>query len=231
MSEQTTSTTSPRIGLIHALEESVLPIRDAFSRLWPEAQTADLLDTSLSADLAQAGVLDQAMIERFLTLGRYAASGNGTQDTQAILFTCSAFGPAIEAVKSDLSIPVLRPNEAAFEEALAVGTHIALVVTFPPSLPSLTRELEELAKTRGKTIHITPVLAEGALAALKAGDGAGHDAAVLAACQNLGMQDVVLLGQFSLARAAKVLQPHVDCPIITTPDSTVRALRRLVALS
>ncbi|MFW2545606.1 hypothetical protein ACN2XU_23530 [Primorskyibacter sp. 2E107] len=112
MSEQAPS---PRIGLIHALEESVLPIRDAFARLWPEAAPADLLDASLSADLARAGSLDQAMTDRFLTLGRYAAAGSGVQDTRANFFTCSACGPAFEAVKTDLAIPVLRPNVAAFE--------------------------------------------------------------------------------------------------------------------
>lgn len=231
MSDQNTPNSAPRIGLIHALEESVLPIRDAFERLWPEAQPADLLDASLSKDLAKAGSLDQAMMDRFLTLGRYAASGAGSYDTQAILFTCSAFGPAIDAVKADLSIPVLRPNEAAFEAALAVGSRIALVVTFPPSLASLTSELEDMAKAQAKTINITPILAEGALAALKAGDGAAHDAAVLAACKDIGEQDVVLLGQFSLARAATVLQSHFDCPIITTPDSAVRALHRLISKS
>lgn len=232
MSDVTTpSPSGPRIGLIHALEESVLPIRDAFARLWPEAKPADLLDASLSRDLAEAGQLDQAMMDRFLTLGRYAAAGTGPNDTQAILFTCSAFGPAIEAVKSDLDIPVFRPNEAAFAEALGIGTRIALVVTFPPSLPALSRELEEMAAAQGKTINITPILAEGALAALKAGDGAGHDAAVLAACRDLGTQDVILLGQFSLARAAPLLQSQVDCPVITTPESAVRALRRLVSLS
>lgn len=218
----------PRIALIHALEESVLPIRDAFVRLWPEALRADLLDASLSADLAAAGSLDAAMTDRFVTLGRYAARGTGTDDTRAVLFTCSAFGPAIEAVKADLSIPVMRPNEAAFEEALNIGSRVALVVTFGPSLPALTRELEQMAAARGQAIEITPVLADGALAALKSGDGAGHDAAVQAACGALGPQDAVVLGQFSLARAEKVLTPILDCPVITTPDSAVRALRRMI---
>lgn len=219
---------APRIALIHALEESVLPIRDAFARLWPEARTADLLDASLSADLAAAGALDDAMVQRFLTLGRYAASGTGSHDTRAILFTCSAFGPAIEAVKADLPIPVMRPNEAAFAEALETGERIALVVTFAPSLPPLTRELQEMAQARGRDVQITPVLADGALAALKAGDGAGHDDAVLSACAGLGPLDAIVLGQFSLARAARVLQPQAGCPVLTTPDSAVRALRRLV---
>ena len=210
--------TPPRIALIHALEESVLPIRDAFVRLWPQALRADLLDASLSADLAAAGTLDAAMTAR----------GTGPHDTRAVLFTCSAFGPAIEAVKADLSIPVMRPNEAAFDAALNIGSRVALVVTFGPSLPALTRELEQMAAARGQTIDITPVLADGALAALKAGDGAGHDAAVQAACRALGPQDAVVLGQFSLARAEKVLSPMLDCPVITTPDSAVRALRRMI---
>ena len=133
----------PRIALIHALEESVLPIRAAFEGHWPEAIRADLLDTSLSADLAAAGRLTDAMTKRFIALGRYCARGTGAHDTRAVLFTCSAFGPAIEAVKRDLSIPVMRPNEAAFAEALEIGSRIALVVTFRPSLAALTAEMEE----------------------------------------------------------------------------------------
>ena len=210
--------TPPRIALIHALEESVLPIRDAFVRLWPQALRADLLDASLSADLAAAGTLDAAMTDRFVTLGRYAARGTGPHDTRAVLFTCSAFGPAIEAVKADLSIPVMRPNEAAFDAALNIGSRVALVVTFGPSLPALTRELEQMAAARGQTIDITPVLADGALAAMAA-EGLGPPP---------GPQDAVVLGQFSLARAEKVLSPMLDCPVITTPDSAVRALRRMI---
>ncbi|MFN3954000.1 MAG: aspartate/glutamate racemase family protein [Pararhodobacter sp.] len=228
MSEHERDLAAPRIALIHALEESVAPIRDAFARLWPQAHTADLLDASLSADLARAGGLDAAMIARFVTLGRYAASGTGSHDTQAVLFTCSAFGPAIDAVKADLPIPVMRPNEAAFAEALETGGRIALVVTFAPSLPALSSELQQMAASRGKALHITPILAEGALPALKAGDGAGHDDAVLRACRGLAPQDAIVLGQFSLARAARVLQPQTDCPVFTTPDSAVRALRQLV---
>ena len=50
----------------------------------------NLLDDSLSADLARDGGLTDAMTERFLRLGRYAA-GTGSD---AILFTCSALAPA-----------------------------------------------------------------------------------------------------------------------------------------
>lgn len=217
---------APRIALIHALEESVLPARRAFAELWPEAFCFDLLDTSLAIDLAHAGRLDAAMMARFQSLAGYATGSTGLGGrTQGILFTCSAFGPAIDAVKARSPIPVWRPNEAAFAEALKAGPKIALVVTFGPSLPSLMGELQAMAVAAGKAVQITPVLADGALAALKAGDGAAHDAAVLRACAGLAPQDCLLLGQFSLARAAAVLAPNVDCPILTTPGCAVTALR------
>ena len=78
--------------LIHALAESLEPIHKAFSTHWPEAETYDLLDSSLSADhAASQGVLDDRMFERFLTLGRYASvAGPKGRDTHGILFTCSA---------------------------------------------------------------------------------------------------------------------------------------------
>jgi hypothetical protein len=106
-----------RIALIHALKHSITPIEAAFARLWPEVRLANLLDDSLSADLARAGALDDAMTARFLTLARYAR-GCGAD---GILFTCSAFGPSIEACAAELPIPVLKPNEAMIEEALALA--------------------------------------------------------------------------------------------------------------
>lgn len=216
----------PRIALIHALEESVLPARRAFADLWPDAFCFDLLDTSLAIDLAHAGQLDAAMMARFQTLADYAAANSGLGgETRSILFTCSAFGPAIDAVKARLNIPVYRPNEAAFEAALDLGARIALIVTFAPSLPSLIAELHAMAHAKGIAVQITPVLAEGALAALKAGDGDAHDAAVLRACTDLAPQDAVVLGQFSLTRAAAVLVPTLSCPILTTPGCAVTALR------
>ena len=107
-----------RIALIHALRHSIAPIEAAFARLWPEAELQNLLDDRLSADLARDGRLTPAMTERFLTLARYAAAGGA----DGLLFTCSAFGPCIEACAEALApLPVLKPNEAMIREAVARG--------------------------------------------------------------------------------------------------------------
>jgi Asp/Glu/hydantoin racemase len=219
----------PRIALIHALRDSMVPIWGAFAADWPDAQTFNVLDDSLSADLAKEGRLTLPVVERFLTLGRYARqTGVGNEMTKAILFTCSAFGPAIEAVKGDLDIPVLTPNEAAFDEALSIGNNVGLVVTFPPSESALTVEFQLAADAQGKVLNLTPVVADGALAALQAGDGEAHDALIAEAVVKMVDVDCIVLGQFSMARAATKVSGQVDGPVITTPTAAVARLRGLL---
>ncbi|WP_237213951.1 aspartate/glutamate racemase family protein [Falsiroseomonas oryziterrae] len=208
-----------RIALIHALRHSPAATEAAFAEAWPEARLMNLLDDSLSADLARDGRLTPAMTERFLTLARYAA-GTGAD---AILFTCSAFGPCIEVCARALApLPVLKPNEAAIEEAVAAGGRVGLLATFPGTLASMPAEFPP-------GTDVVPRLAEGALAALDAGDAEAHDRLAAEAAQGLRGCDAILLGQFSLARAAPRIAQATGCRVVTTPDSAVRKLRRLLA--
>jgi len=81
---------SPRINLIHALTASITPIEDVFARTWPEAVLVNLLDDSLSVDVARDGKITEAMTQRFIDLTRYAVATGA----DAVLFTCSAFNQA-----------------------------------------------------------------------------------------------------------------------------------------
>jgi hypothetical protein len=207
-----------RIALIHALRHSPPPVEAAFARLWPEARLMSLLDTSLAADLAEAGALTPAMTERFLTLSRYAA-GTGAD---GILFTCSAFGPCIEAVAAALApMPVLKPNEAMIEEAVAGHRRLGLLSSFQPTLDSMPAEFPE-------SVTLKLSLARGALAALDAGDVAEHDRLVVAAAAELADCEAICLAQFSLAHCAPAVAALTGKPVYTTPDSAVRKMRRLL---
>jgi Asp/Glu/hydantoin racemase len=207
-----------RITLIHALKHSIIPIEASFARLWPEARLMNLLDDSLSADLARDGSLTEAMTERFRKLGRYAA-GTGSD---AILFTCSAFGPCIEAVaREQAPMPVLKPNEAMIEQAAAKGRKVGLLSTFAPTLTSMPREFPA-------SIEIVPKLAEGALAALDRGDRAEHDRLVVEAARDLRDCDLVALAQYSMAPAAAEVAEATGREVLTTPDSAVTKLKQLL---
>jgi len=209
-----------RIALIHALKHSIVPIEAAFARLWPDANLMNLLDDSLSADLARDGRLSSAMTERFLSLGRYAAATGA----DAILFTCSAFGPCIEAVaREHAPMPVLKPNEAMIEQAAARGHRIGLLASFPPTLASMPAEFP-------RSVEIVPKLAAGALAALDRGERAEHDRLVAEASRDLRDCDLVALAQYSMAPAAALVAAASGRPVLTTPDSAVLKLRQSLGL-
>ena len=201
-----------RIALIHALQHSLQPIAASFAKLWPEAELMNLLDDSLSADLAREGGVTRGMTERFLKLGRYA-TGTGAD---AILFTCSAFGPCIEAVaRAERPIPVLKPNEAMIEQAVTMGRRIGLLSTFLPTLQSMPPEFPT-------SVEVVPKLAEGALAALDRGDGATHDRLIAEASKDLCGCDVIALAQFSIAATAPLVMKATGRPVVTTPAAPSR---------
>jgi hypothetical protein len=208
-----------RIALIHALKHSISPIEAAFAKLWPEAELMNLLDDSLSADLARDGRLTEGMTDRFLALGNYVA----WTGADAILFTCSAFGPCIEAVaRAHKPMPVLKPNEAMIEQAVKQGRKIGLLSTFPPTLASMPSEFPA-------SVELVPKLAEGALAALDRGDRAEHDRLVADAAKDLRGCDVIALAQYSMAPAAAVVAEVSGRPVLTTPDSAVQKLKAALA--
>lgn len=212
-----------RVALIHALAHSMAPINAEMARQWPGCERMNLLDDSLSADLACLPQgLDARMHERFEALAVYAERAGA----QAILFTCSAFGPCIEAVAARRpGMPVLKPNEAMVADAAALGHRVGLIASFEPTLVSMPAEFPA-------GIEVVPYLAAGALDALNRGDVAEHDAKVVEGARWLAQQgcDVIALAQFSMARAESAVRQALDLPILTTPGSAVRMLRQRLGL-
>jgi hypothetical protein len=222
-------TPAPRIALIHATALAVEPIAAAFERHWPQAQRMNLLDDSLSVDRAKAGQLTDAMVQRFIDLAQYA-KGTGCN---AILFTCSAFGPAIEAAGAAVQLPTLKPNEAMFEQALdrcaATGGKLGLIATFQASIASMSSELQAMAQQRGIPIELLSAFVPEAMQDLAEGRAGEHHRKVAAASQQLADCDVLMLAQFSMADALPQVQQAMACTVLSSPDCAVLALKKKVA--
>ncbi|MBI3041926.1 MAG: arylsulfatase [Betaproteobacteria bacterium] len=215
--------TAPRIALVHAMPVAIDPVAHVFHELWPQARITHLLDDSLAPDLSAAGSITPAMVERFIALARYCESCGAN----AVLFTCSAFGAAIEAAKDSVRVPVLKPNEAMLDEALAAGSDLALLTTFEPSIPSLKKEFEELASSRGIRLKLKTRTVPAAIAALQQGRASEHDSLIAAAAAEMGPCDALVLGQFSMARAAAGIPPAPGRKVVTSPHSAVTRLKRI----
>jgi hypothetical protein len=218
-------TKRPKIYLVHATEVAIPPIVASFRVHWPDARIANLLDDALMPDLAADGRVTEAMIGRFVDIGRYCVKAGA----DAILFTCSAFGPAIDACRADLCVPVLKPNEALYEQLVARDGHVSLLATFQPSIPAMVSEIAACAKEKGTRVKVDPHLVDGALMALQNNRADEHNRLIAESAARLNRCDVIAFAQFSMAPAAVLAARVTSKPILTTPDSAIRKLQTLLA--
>lgn len=218
-----------RVVLVHATPLAMQPIAASFSRLWPEANCMNVLDDCLSKDLARDGGMTPAMVARITEIARYA-KGCGAQ---AIQFTCSAFGPAIDEAAKTVGLPVLKPNQAMFDEALALcagrkEARVGLLTTFEPATASMSEEWAEATAHLTNRPTLVTACAKGAMEALNAGDVVLHDQLVLAQAKTLASCDVIMLGQFSMARAQPMVADVVGKTVLSSPDSAVIQLKNIL---
>lgn len=211
-----------RIALIHAVEVAINPIRTAFGELWPDAVLVNILDDSLSPDRARSPALTAALSDRIRDLGSYAVRSGA----DAVLYTCSAFGPAIEAVQREHAVPVLKPNEAMFDKVLSMARSAGMVATFGPSVASMEAEFQAAS---GGRVPLQTVLAEGAMAALRRGDAYEHNRLVAEAAGSLSGCDMIMLAHFSTARALAAVRARVGDRVTTAPHAAVARLRSRLA--
>ena len=217
-----------RIALVHALPESMAPMIEAFARLWPEACVFNLLDEALSQDRARAPMLSSGLHRRVTALLQHALdAGDAELPTRGVVFTGTAFGPAVREMQQRCAVPVLLPHEAAFAEASTAGRQIALLATFAPSLALLEDDLRSAIESSGSKAGLRAVFVPQALQALQRGDTLEHDELIAAAARQQDA-DLFVLGQFSMARAARHVATATGRRVVTTPDSTVAALRRML---
>jgi hypothetical protein len=215
----------PRIALIHAVTVAIDPVREAFRRFWPEARCTNLLDDSLSPDRESDGIITAAMTARIVVLAQYAADCGAA----AVLFTCSAFGAAIDEAAALLPLPVLKPNEAMFEAALRAGDRIGMLATFAPAVDGMEAEFHELAGRFGRSsASIRTVCVPDAMAALRAGDAAEHNRLLAEAAGTLGPCDAVMLAHFSTSRAEAAVRAAIGSTVLTSPAAAVTKLRGLL---
>ena len=223
---------APRIALIHATPLAIEPVNSSFKKLWPEASLQNILDDSLSKDHAAAGHLTADMVERFIDLAQYAKRAG----CQSILFTCSAFGEAIEAAAAAVAMPTLKPNDAMFEDALraALKAHendaevlnIGLVATFAASIVSMSEEFNALTAGLEREVKLHSLFVPNAMDALAQGHAQEHHRLIAEGVQTMPACDVIMLAQFSMAAAQTLAQTKTSAPILTSPECAVLALQK-----
>ena len=221
----TSSRSRAKVALISATPTAIPPAVDGLAEGFPEADIWNLLDDRLLGDLEAQGGFTPALEARMHRLIDHAIEGGA----DGVLLTCSQYGPLAASVRAP--IPVLAPDEAAFEAIARSGwSRVLVLASVEGSLVDTLERLSASLRRAGVEIGLEGACSRAALEAAKRGDRAGLDSALLAAAQPYaGRVDAVLLAQFSLTSAAAAPAAALDVPIVTGPHTAAESLRRRIA--
>jgi aspartate/glutamate racemase len=216
--------TQPDITLFSVHKDAMAAAMDAFARDWPEARISNLMDDGLFRWVGETKGVVPGMYKPFAAHTSYMVE----RGADAILFTCSAFQPCIDAVIPEHPIPMLKPNDAMIEQALDAGSRIAVLATVAGTIPSVSAEIEAMAAARGQSITLSQHFVDHAFAAMSAGDGATHDGMVADAAASMTDADVIVLAQFTLSRAVPAVEAVTNIPVLNSPGAAVAKLRAML---
>lgn len=212
-----------RVVMIHALAESVPPVRVAFREEFPEAEVVNLLDEGLFIDFA--GQITPQLRRRMSQLICYCAE----YGADAIGLACSVFAPVVETAKDLVDIPVVSSYSPVMAEALQAGRRIGIIASVPATLRDSDYYLRRTAAELGKPVETEQCLAEELIPLLRTKGEAAFETRLEELVNNLaGGVDAVLLGQFSMATALGRLQASCPAPVLSGPHSSARKLKELL---
>jgi hypothetical protein len=209
----------PRIALISATPAAIGPATSALAAEFPEADVWNLLDDKLLADADEQGGLGDDLAARMRRLIDHAVAGGA----DGVLLTCSMYGPV--ARERDLGLPVLAPDEAAFDELVGYRT-ILVVASLESALRDALARLSAFLTESGARATVRGVVSAEAFEATRAGD-ADRLATVLSttAREHAAGADAVFLAQYSLAPATAAVAELSGLPVVAGPVSAAVRLR------
>ena len=106
---------------------------------------------------------------------------------------------------------------------------LCLLEAMQVTIPRLKKEFEDLASSRGIRLKLKTRTVPAAIAALQKGHIFEHDSLIAAAAAEMGQCDALVLGQFSMARAAAGIPKAPGRKVLTSPHSAVARLKQLFA--
>ena len=214
-----------RVGVIHALMNSIEPTQTAFEQRWPGADVAHLLDGSLYLDRSRGTADETEISSRIDRLIQYSAATGA----EAILFSGSFFGDAVRRARAHVEVPVLTSFDGLVERALDLGRPLRVLSTAAESAPLLVAELEREAARRSCDVSATGHVVPDAMSALLRGDTQLHDRLIIDAVRDTDPAAAVLFAQFTMERVLEQCATATDVPVCSPASEGAARLRRIVA--
>lgn len=217
---------SKRLAYIHTVSGLTATFKALSDELLPGVDLFHIVDESLLQNTIRANQLTPQTMRRLLRLVISAEEAGA----DLVMVTCSSMGPAVEASRPFVQIPVLRVDEPMAEFAIQSGKTIGVAATLPTTLKPTADLIAAVAARQGKSVQVISKLCEGAFQAVVSGDTARHDQLVSAGLQELVPQvEVVVLAQASMARVVDSLPAETRrVPILSSPRLAVERLAQII---
>lgn len=162
----------------------------------PGVRVEFITDSTLLPDIRKNGGPTEAVIQR-MTLYAKAAEISGAD---LIVNSCSTVGEVADIYEKEVTIPVLKVDLPMAEEAVSLGTNIALIATVETTLGPSQRLIERIGHEKGKEMRCTQYLENAAWDALSAGNPTEHNRILLEKLRALDQMgyDAIVMAQVSM---------------------------------
>jgi len=209
-----------RLAFLHTSPPAIAPLMQYYGREAQEFGIVNLLDDGILHHFRSG---DEAAAES--ALGELLDRACASYGVKAALVTCSSVSRSmLESLQRRSPVPLLKVDVPMAEEAMRRGKRIGVAYTFAPTLGPTTALFESRAE-----LH--PLWIPGAYDALLAGNPEVHDRLMLEGLEKLRQldTDVIVLAQVSMARVLPQLRRDFEVPVLSSLETSLRALREVLA--
>lgn len=216
-----------KVVCVHTAMALVEPLTKVFHEIIPEVQVEHIAESSLIKEVIANNAVTPAVRRRLLDY--YNAAADSGADI--IFNTCSSVGDIADMAAGISRVPVFRIDKPMAEIAVRQAKRIGVISTLPTTLDPTCRLLLNCAKEAGTEVELVEGLADGAFAAGQSGDGETHDRLIAEAAQKIADKvDLFVLAQGSMARMEQRLSELTGKPVLSSPVTGVKGLRKHLGL-
>lgn len=216
-----------KVVCVHTAMALVEPLTKIFKEEIPEVEVEHIAESSLIKEVIKNNAVTNAVRRRLLDY--YNAAADSGADV--IFNTCSSVGDIADMAAGISRVPVFRIDGPMATAAVTSAKRIGVISTLPTTLEPTCRLLQNAAKKEGCEVELVEGLADGAFAAGQSGDSETHDRLIAEAAQRIADKvDLFVLAQGSMARMEQRLSELTGKPVLSSPVSGVRGLRKFLNL-
>ncbi len=212
-----------RVVMIHALAESIPPVRLAFQDEFPEAEVVNVLDEGLLIDFP--GCITPNLRRRMSDLICYSRD----HSADAIGLACSVYAPVVDSARGLVDVPLVSSYGPVVAEAVAIGPRIGVIASNNATMSDTEYYLNLAAQEDETDVTVVKRLAADLIRVLREDGQPAFEQRLEEETLALASEvDAVLLSQFSFAAALEHLQNVSPVPVLSAPHSSARTLKKIL---